>query len=85
MNRKSIISMALAATMIAGCSSASGTSATGSDSKGRVYYLNFKPEADEYWQDLAKEYTEETGVPVTVLTAASGEYEKTLKSEMAKK
>ena len=84
MNRKSIISMALAASMIAGCSSASGTSATGSDSKGRVYYLNFKPEADEYWQDLAKEYTEETGVPVTVLTAASGEYEKTLKSEMAK-
>ena len=84
MNRKSIISMALAATMIAGCSSASGTSATGSDSKGRVYYLNFKPEADDYWQDLAKEYTEETGVPVTVLTAASGEYEKTLKSEMAK-
>ena len=76
--------MALAATMIVGCSSASGTSATGSDSKGRVYYLNFKPEADEYWQDLAKEYTEETGVPVTVLTAASGEYEKTLKSEMAK-
>lgn len=84
MNRKSIMSIALAATMIAGCSSASGTSATGSDSKGRVYYLNFKPEADEYWQDLAKEYTEETGVPVTVLTAASGEYEKTLKSEMAK-
>lgn len=84
MNRKSIISMALAATMIVGCSSASGTSATGSDSKGRVYYLNFKPEADEYWQDLAKEYTEEIGVPVTVLTAASGEYEKTLKSEMAK-
>lgn len=84
MNRKSIISMALAATMIVGCSSASGTSATGSGSKGRVYYLNFKPEADEYWQDLAKEYTEETGVPVTVLTAASGEYEKTLKSEMAK-
>ena len=84
MNRKSIISMALAATMIAGCSSASGTSATGSDSKGRVYYLNFKPEADEYWQDLAKEYTEETDVPVKVITAASGEYEKTLKSEMAK-
>lgn len=84
MNRKLIISMALAATMIVGCSSASGTSATGSDSKGRVYYLNFKPEADEYWQDLAKEYTEETDVPVKVITAASGEYEKTLKSEMAK-
>ncbi len=51
---------------------------------GEVYYLNFKPEADEYWQELAEVYTEETGVPVTVLTAASGEYEKTLKSEMAK-
>lgn len=84
MNRKLIISMALAATMIVGCSNASGTSATGSDSNGRVYYLNFKPEADEYWQDLAKEYTEETDIPVKVITAASGEYEKTLKSEMAK-
>lgn len=52
--------------------------------EGKVYYLNFKPEADEYWQELAETYTEETGVPVTVLTAASGEYEKTLKSEMAK-
>lgn len=51
---------------------------------GKVYYLNFKPEADDQWQALAKAYTEETGVQVTVLTAASGEYEKTLKSEMAK-
>lgn len=52
--------------------------------KGAVYYLNFKPEADEQWQELAKLYTKKTGVPVTVLTAASGEYETTLKSEMAK-
>ena len=43
---------------------------------GSVYYLNFKPEADEQWQELAEQYTDETGVPVTVLTAASGEYEK---------
>ena len=28
------------------------------DSKtGSVYYLNFKPEADKAWQDLAKTYT----------------------------
>ena len=58
--------------------------ADGEKADGKVYYLNFKPEADEYWQELAEAYTEETGVPVTVLTAASGEYEKTLKSEMAK-
>jgi len=50
----------------------------------QVYYLNFKPEADEAWQNLAAAYTEETGVPVTVVTAASGEYETTLMSEMAK-
>lgn len=51
---------------------------------GSVYYLNFKPEQDEQWQNLAKAYTEETGVEVTVLTAASGQYETTLKSEIAK-
>lgn len=56
----------------------------GSAEGGKVYYLNFKPEADDQWQALAKAYTEETGVQVTVLTAAAGEYEKTLKSEMAK-
>ena len=51
---------------------------------GEVYYLNFKPEQDAQWQELAKVYTEETGVPVTVVTAASGEYETTLMSEMGK-
>ncbi len=56
----------------------------GDDSKGQVYYLNFKPEQDKQWQDLAKAYTEETGVQVDVLTAAQGTYETTLASEMAK-
>lgn len=51
---------------------------------GKVYYLNFKPEQADAWVDLAKTYTDETGVPVTVETAASGTYEQTLKSEMAK-
>ena len=51
---------------------------------GKVYYLNFKPEADEAWQNLAKAYTEETGTEVTVVTAASGQYETTLQSEMDK-
>ena len=52
--------------------------------EGSVYYLNFKPEQDEAWQKLAKEYTEKTGVPVTVLTAASGTYEEPLMAEMGK-
>lgn len=51
---------------------------------GSVYYLNFKPEADAAWQDLAKKYTELTGVPVKVVTAASGDYQTTLTSEMDK-
>ncbi|MBQ4562952.1 MAG: ABC transporter substrate-binding protein [Lachnospiraceae bacterium] len=54
------------------------------EAAGAVYYLNFKPEQDQQWQDLAAAYTEETGVPVTVVTAASGEYETTLMSEMGK-
>ena len=51
---------------------------------GSVYYLNFKPEQDTQWQELAKLYTEQTGVPVTVVTAASGQYETTLMSEIEK-
>lgn len=51
---------------------------------GKVYYLNFKPEQADDWTALAEVYTQETGVPVTVQTAASGTYEQTLKSEMAK-
>ncbi len=52
--------------------------------EGSVYYLNFKPEQDEQWQALAATYTEQTGVPVTVVTAASGTYEETLMAEMGK-
>ena len=51
---------------------------------GKVYYLNFKPEADQAWQDLAAEYTQLTGVPVKVVTAASGTYADTLTAEMGK-
>ena len=54
------------------------------DETPSVYYLNFKPEQDAAWQALAKAYTSETGVPVTVVTAASNTYEQTLTSEMDK-
>lgn len=80
-----IMTAVVATGMLAGCGSSSDEKASGKEAGGKVYYLNFKPEADEYWQELAEAYTDETGVPVTVLTAASGEYEKTLKSEMAKR
>ena len=51
---------------------------------GSVYWLNFKPESDEALQQLAKLYTEQTGVAVKVVTAASGTYSQTLTAEMDK-
>ena len=71
---KKIIALLLACLMIigmfAGCSKA--------DDKGSVYYLNFKPEFDAALQELAAKYTEQTGVEVKVVTAASGTYSDTL-------
>lgn len=52
--------------------------------EGQVYWLNFKPEADEALQAIAADYTQETGVPVKIVTAASGTYESTLTAEMDK-
>ncbi len=52
-------------------------------SSGRVYLLNFKPETDEAWQNLADTYNG-LGGNVTVLTAADGQYKTTLQSELAK-
>lgn len=78
--KKRLLSLALIAvmaiSMLAGCG--------GKEAKGKVYYLNFKPEADAAWQALAKEYTEATGVEVKVVTAASGQYSQTLTTEMGK-
>ena len=76
--------MAAVAAMSLGALAACGSSTSGDDSKGKVYYLNFKPEAADQWTALAKEYTKEKGVDVKVQTAASGTYEQTLKSEIAK-
>lgn len=81
MKMKKLTAMSMAALMAATMIPAVPVMAEG---EGKVYYLNFKPEADEAWQNLAKAYTEETGTEVTVVTAASGQYETTLQSEMAK-
>ena len=82
MKMRKIAAMGLSAVMAASMVPALPVMAD--DAAGKVYYLNFKPEQDEAWQNLAAKYTEETGVPVTVVTAASGQYETTLQSEMAK-
>lgn len=79
MKMKKVLAAALSTAMVAGIF-AVPASAEG----GKVYYLNFKPEQAEQWEDLAEAYTDETGVEVSVVTAAAGTYESTLKSEMAK-
>lgn len=91
MKAKRIIALVAAAAvtvgMMAGCGSSGGKSEGGKgekEAKGKVYYLNFKPEQADQWVELAKKYTDETGVTVDVQTAASGNYESQLKSEMAK-
>ncbi len=84
MKKRKMLSVLMVAAMVSSLAGGVNVYASEDAAAGKVYYLNFKPEADEQWQALAEAYTEETGVPVTVLTAASGEYEKTLKSEMAK-
>lgn len=52
--------------------------------EGSVYWLNFKPESDEVLQEIAKTYTDKTGIEVKVVTAASGTYNQTLIAEMEK-
>ncbi len=89
MRKKGLVALGLAAVMTAsaltGCGGASDKKDSGKkEAKGTVYYLNFKPEADAQWQELAKLYTEKTGVKVNVVTAAANQYETTLKSEMGK-
>ena len=88
-----VLALAMAMTLLVGCGGAASSSAPAASAPaasgeaapaGSVYYLNFKPEADQAWQDLAKLYTEQTGVEVKVVTAASGEYSSTLTAEMAK-
>ena len=79
---KKIIALVLTLVMVFALAAVGGTAYAADE--GSVYWLNFKPELDEAAQGLAKMYTEKTGVPVKVVTAASGTYSQTLTSEMDK-
>ena len=82
MKLKKIAALGMTAMMTA--SMIPAVPAMAEESEGSVYYLQFKPEAAEQWVALGEKYTEETGVEVNIVTAASGTYESTLKAEMAK-
>lgn len=80
MRRKILSILGLSAFLILGIFAGCGQKAE----EARIYYLNYKPESTEIWKEIAREYEAETGIEVRILTAASGSYEQTLKSEIAK-
>ncbi|MBQ7133806.1 MAG: carbohydrate ABC transporter substrate-binding protein [Ruminococcus sp.] len=83
---KKFLALVLAILMVASLAACGGAGNTdgGSTEAGSVYWLNFKPESDEALKELAAMYTEETGVAVEIVTAASGTYNETLIAEMDK-
>lgn len=83
-NMKRTIALAAAATLAVGSLAACGNDEGSGDGEGSVYFLNWKPESEETYGEIAEKYTEETGVELKVVTAASGTYEQTLQAEMTK-
>ena len=56
--------------------------AINNDSKGSVYWMNFKPESKAFLEELASTYEDETGVKVKIYTPASGKYNEELGKEL---
>ena len=76
---KKLIALLLVLVMVVGL-----FAGCGKKDEPSVYWLNFKPESDEALKEIAQMYTEETGIPVEIVTAASGTYNETLTAEMDK-
>ena len=51
-----LLSMVLAISALAGCGSANKQE---DSDTGSVYYMNFKPEVAEVWEEIAEVYAEE--------------------------
>ena len=81
MRRKFLAALGLSVCLILGMLAGCGQKAKAP----RIYYLNYKPESTDSWKEIAKAYEAKTGIEVRILTAASGSYEQTLKSEIAKR
>ncbi len=87
-----MICVMMVSCLLAGCGGNQQAAGNGKTDKTKeeasaakeIYFLNFKPEIAQVYDTIAKDYEQETGVKVKVVTAASGTYEQTLKSEIAK-
>ena len=66
---KKLMALALTLILALGCMGAFAEETT------EIYFLNFKPEIAEVYEENAATYEAETGVHVNVVTAAAGTYE----------
>lgn len=82
LRRVAAVGAALAMTV--GMAACGSNSSSTDSSKGKVYYLNTKPEVADQWKDLGAEYQKETGVQVDVRTSSGGDFQETLASELSK-
>ena len=82
--KRSIALLAVAALSVGALAACGDDEGASGDAEGSVYFLNWKPESEATYGEIAEKYTEETGVEVKVVTAASGTYEQTLQAEMTK-
>jgi raffinose/stachyose/melibiose transport system substrate-binding protein len=78
------LTLILACILLAGVLDSCSKKETGSTAAGKVYLLNFKAEIQAQWEQVAAQFTAETGIPMKVVTAGSGTYEQTLRSEISK-
>ncbi len=82
-----IIAALTASLVLTGCggdTSSSDSSDEAADTKkAAVRFLNFKPEIATVYEEIVKQYKEETGNTVIVETAANNTYEQTLSAKMA--
>ena len=79
---KKFLALFLAIVMVLSATAVFSGCAKKEDDTGNVYYLNFKPEFNDKLQELAAKYTEQTGVEVKIVTAASGDYSNTLNANI---
>ena len=56
---------------LVGCGGSAGSGSSASGDAAEVYFLQFKPEVDKEWKEIAKAYKKEKGVEVKIVTAAS--------------
>jgi len=82
--KKILIAVAATCLAVAGLAACGNSNNGGGTKSASIYFLNFKPEVAEVWTQIAADYKAETGIDVKIDTAASGTYEQTLKSEIAK-